>query len=204
MSAERKGRRPGPSTTREDILQATAEIVADEGIDKATIRRIAARAKVDPALIYRHFPDKSGLFDAVFHAVFASAPSYDEPITHGRQLVELALELWGNRARRAIGFGALRAALSNEQAASMLREVISRTVLRRVTEVARSDHRDLRAALIGSHLVGMVIVLYQVKVPGLVAASHEELVRAVAPVIEHYLHGDLGLPDEPPRRRRVS
>lgn len=193
MSIRARGRRPGKSTTREEIVLATAEIVQTDGINQATARAIAARAGVDPALIYRHFGSKDELLDEVFRRIFASMPGFDRPVTNGRQLVEFALDLWENPARRMIGMSAIRSATSNDRAAAMVRELVMRNMLPRISESVRDDRRELRTSMIAAQVVGIVLVRHGIKLPGLTRAKRDEIVRVAAPVIEHYLHGDLGL-----------
>lgn len=49
-----------------DELISTALAVADgDGLEAVTIRRVAQLHEVTPMALYRHFPDKDGLFDAV-------------------------------------------------------------------------------------------------------------------------------------------
>lgn len=194
------GRRPGPTTTREEILDAATETFLEGRIEDATMRRIARRAGVDPSLIYRHFSGRDALFDEVIRRQFSTVFNADRPVRTGHDVVVLALDLWEDRSRRMLGLGAIRAALSNDQAATLLRELLSRTILRWIGPSARPDHRDLRIALVASHVVGMVVVRYRLQLPGLRQASREQLVRAVSPVVEHYLHGDLGLPTDPAAR----
>jgi AcrR family transcriptional regulator len=50
--------------TRRRILQATADVVADETVDEVTVPVVALRARVSVRTVYRHFPTKEGLFDA--------------------------------------------------------------------------------------------------------------------------------------------
>ena len=66
----RTGRRPGPTTTRDDILDAATETFLDGKLEHASMRRIAQRAGVDPALIYRFFASKDALFDEVVRREF--------------------------------------------------------------------------------------------------------------------------------------
>ena len=47
----RTGRRPGPSSTRDEILRAARRRFAEGGYERATFRSIAADAGVDPALV---------------------------------------------------------------------------------------------------------------------------------------------------------
>jgi AcrR family transcriptional regulator len=50
--------------TRRRILQATADVLADEAADEVTVPRVAMRARVSVRTVYRHFPTKEALFDA--------------------------------------------------------------------------------------------------------------------------------------------
>jgi AcrR family transcriptional regulator len=47
------------------LLQAAAEVLNKDGLERATIPRIAARAGVTPGTIYRRFPDKDALLREV-------------------------------------------------------------------------------------------------------------------------------------------
>ncbi|WP_335974518.1 TetR/AcrR family transcriptional regulator [Streptomyces sp. CA2R106] len=56
-----------------DELIATALAVTDaDGLDAVTIRRVAQQHDVTPMALYRHFPDKDGLLDAVAESLLAS------------------------------------------------------------------------------------------------------------------------------------
>ena len=50
---------------REKILQATASIIAKEGIDAVSIRYVCDKVGVKAPTIYYYFNDKEGLIDAV-------------------------------------------------------------------------------------------------------------------------------------------
>src|SRR5262245_37634273 len=58
------GRRPGDADTRGTIIGAARAAFLDRGYTAATIRAIARRAEVDPALIYHYFNDKPTLYAA--------------------------------------------------------------------------------------------------------------------------------------------
>jgi len=63
------GRRPCSGKpkidTRVDILSAARRIFARKGMEGASVREVAATAKVNTAMIYYHFKDKEGLYQAV-------------------------------------------------------------------------------------------------------------------------------------------
>jgi AcrR family transcriptional regulator len=50
--------------TRRRILQAMADVLADEAVDDLTVPIVAMRARVSVRTVYRHFPTKEALFDA--------------------------------------------------------------------------------------------------------------------------------------------
>lgn len=56
------------SATRSALIEATAQVMLDEGYAAATSRRVAARAGVKPALVHYHFPSMDDLFLAVLRA----------------------------------------------------------------------------------------------------------------------------------------
>jgi Tetracyclin repressor-like, C-terminal domain len=102
------------------------------------------------------------------------------------------LRLWENdQSLREHALAMIRTALSHEDAARRLQELHSTSVLTLVSEVAAEDHRELRAALIGAQLSGLLLMRYLFKVSALAAVDPTVLISAVAPTIELYLTGDL-------------
>ena len=72
--------------TEATILEAARELFAEAGFERATIRAVAARAGVDPALVMQYYGNKEGLFAAaarwhVDHKRLAEAPLSEIPQT---------------------------------------------------------------------------------------------------------------------------
>src|SRR5690348_18065988 len=57
----RTGRRPGTSSSRDDILRAARKLFGERGYEGATMRAIAAEAGVDAALVVHFFGNKANL-----------------------------------------------------------------------------------------------------------------------------------------------
>ncbi|MEU6298547.1 TetR/AcrR family transcriptional regulator [Streptomyces erythrochromogenes] len=71
--APSRSKRADAQRNRETVLTAAAEVFVTDGVD-APIRRIAARAGVGMATIYRHFPTRADLVTAVYqHQIEACA-----------------------------------------------------------------------------------------------------------------------------------
>ena len=81
MPKTRNSRHPADEqrSTRERIVQATVELMAEIGIDRIRTRAIAERASVNPALVHYHFGSMSALsMEAAQHALIQElGPSID-------------------------------------------------------------------------------------------------------------------------------
>ncbi len=65
----RKARGQGASR-RGEILHAAKRLFLEEGVEHATMRRIAAAVGVSPTALYVYFPDKNAILQAIAEAMF--------------------------------------------------------------------------------------------------------------------------------------
>jgi AcrR family transcriptional regulator len=192
-----RGRRPlGSPDARRAVLDAARELFAERGFERTTMRAVAGRAGVDPALIYHYFGDKDGLLFAALQPPEDAATLFaglaDAADRTGEELVRRLIGLWEERPEIREQMAAiLRTGLSHDRAGRLLRDILSSFILAGLGDFLAGDRRELRAALIGSHIGGLMLARYILEVPGVAAASPEDLVQAVGPVIQHYLTGRL-------------
>jgi len=57
---------PRPAITRRRVIEATLDLIADQGFEGTTIELIAERSGVSRSTIYRHWPDPSVLYLEAF------------------------------------------------------------------------------------------------------------------------------------------
>ncbi len=190
----RTGRRPGGPHTRAAILAAARTEFARGGFDGATVRGIAGRAGVDPALVHHFFGTKQGLFVAAMEFPFdvgsvlprLLASGVDEV---GERLVRLLLSMW--EADRSPFVALIRGAVTHEESAALLREFVSRELVGRVAAAVRGSSPELRATLVGSQLIGLAMARYVIGIEPLASADVDTVVAAVAPTVQRYLTGPL-------------
>jgi AcrR family transcriptional regulator len=188
----RTGRRPGGANTKGAILDAARAAFAEQGFHGATIRGIAARAQVDPALVHHYFGSKEDLFGAAIDlplrpadaAVTVLAGGKDEL---GERLVRLFFSVWENPESRAGLVAMLRGAFTTEQGARALREFFESTMLERIAPALDLPDARMRMALIASHMVGVAVLRYVVGFEALRSAPIEEIIGLVAPRVQSYL-----------------
>ncbi|MEO3799376.1 TetR family transcriptional regulator [Nonomuraea sp. B1E8] len=190
----RTGRRPGTSTTRQEIVAAAAASFSEHGYDGTSLRQVATDAGVDPALIRRFFGNKDQLFSAVVAEVFQPDRTIvmllDGPRSSlGRRLLGYAFDLLGDVDSPGPLLGVIRSAATNEHAASQVRDFLAADLLVKLIRVLGMDNADLRATLTASQLVGLAITRYAVRAEALVIADPDELADWVAPTLQRYLTG---------------
>ena len=69
-----------PAPSRDRLLSAAAAEFAARGFDGATVDRIAARARVNKAMIYYHFRSKAGLYREILLGLFAEVAASTEAV----------------------------------------------------------------------------------------------------------------------------
>jgi len=192
MSRKRgPGRRPGdPEVTKREILAAAREVFSEVGFDRATMREIASRARVDPALIHHHFGTKHDLFIAaheftfnpmqLIHGVTALPPEQ-----RAEAIARVYLTVLGAPGSPVLSL--LRAAATNDAAAAMLREFITSILLDIAPELIEFPDARLRLAMLGSHAIGLVLARSVLELPEVADTDVEELIPKLVPMIERYL-----------------
>ncbi len=194
MTRRGPGRRPGGPDTRGDILAAARHTFGERGYDGATVREIARRAAVDPALVHHYFGTKEGLFVAAMDLPLHPGEMLPgvvggPPAGMGERAVRLFLGIWSEPATRAPFLALLRSATTNEASAALLRQFVRRAIIARVTVGMNGPDAPLRATLAASHLVGLALLRYVLRVEPLASADEEEVVALVTPTIQRYLAG---------------
>jgi AcrR family transcriptional regulator len=188
-----RGRRRGdPEVTRQAILAAARTEFARSGYAAATIRAIAGRARVDPALVHHHFGSKEDLFAAghefpVTITALRDLLRQSGPDSLGERLTRLYLQ--GSVTEGSPIEALLRSAMTNETARSMLREFLEQAMLDSLEPLIEGPRTRLRIALAGSHLIGVFLARRVVGVDAVRDADLEDLVSIVGAAVDRYLDG---------------
>jgi AcrR family transcriptional regulator len=193
----RRGRRPGSSDTRERILAAARFSFGELGFEAATIRVVAARAGVDPALVHHYFGTKQRLFLAAMEIPIDFSEVIPlvldgPPEELGARIARFFLELWDSPAMHPLILGIVRSAATDPVAAGMFRRVLAEGPFLAMAQATDRPDADLRATLVGTQLVGLAMARYIVRVEPIASADREVLVRAIGPTLQRYLTEDLG------------
>jgi AcrR family transcriptional regulator len=75
----RPTRGPKPALTPEDVIQAAIDIADEEGLSAVTMQAVTARLGYTTMAIYRYFPNKEALYDAIVDAGMGLPPPPPAP-----------------------------------------------------------------------------------------------------------------------------
>jgi len=187
--------------TRAAILDAAQKLFAQHGHDRATVRDIAAKASIDPALVIRYFGSKDELFvrAAAFDLRMPDLSKVKRSQI-GDTLIRRFLELGEGFTGMTV---LLRSAASNDYAASRVRELFAAQVLPAFARVGSRADAAERAGLVASQLLGLALCRYILKIPPVAEMSTEEIVKHIGPTIQRYASGKRSIRpvgNMPPRR----
>ena len=192
----RTGRRPGNQDTREAILAAARESFAERGFDRASIRAIASRAGVDPALVHHYFGTKTQLFAAAIHIpidpMAVIGPLREVPVEQiGYVLPSILLPLWDSELGKGF-IATLRSLLAGAEVSlirTFLQDVIVHEVGSRV-DLPKGSGR-IRVQFVASQLVGVVMARYILELEPFKSLPVEQIAETIAPNLQRYLTGEL-------------
>ncbi|RNE63782.1 TetR/AcrR family transcriptional regulator [Cryobacterium tepidiphilum] len=178
--------------TRALILAAAAHEFGARGYEAASLRAIARRAGVDPALIRHYFDDKADLFATTIEAPFR--PDRMVPVILagprsevGEHLARYVLTELTSPAAQNRAALVLRTAVGHNAASRMLKEFLVREVLHRIALAIHTDDAELRASLAASQIVGLMLTRYVLKLEPIASAPVDDLVARLGPVLQWHL-----------------
>lgn len=193
----RAGRRPGNVDTRAEIVAAARTAFAELGYERASIRGIAKRAGVDPALVHHYFTDKSALFIETMDLPMDPQRVQAEVVADGRafsgeRLVERFLAQWehGPGDGSASFLTMVQAVAASPRTADAIREFLSDRLSPHGTPDDDDGTQSRRRALISSQLLGLGWARYVMRVEPIATADRHDVARWVGPTIDRYASGE--------------
>ncbi|WP_373201791.1 TetR/AcrR family transcriptional regulator [Mycobacterium marinum] len=192
----RPGRPIGTSNTREHILTCARELFALNGLDRTSVRSVAAAAGVDAALVHHYYGTKQQLFAAAIQIPIDPTAVLEQivetPVDElGLKIPSVLLPLWDSELGTGLiaTLRALMAGTESNLARSFLQEVVTSEVGSRVDSPTGTGR--IRAQFVASQLLGVVMARHIVKIEPFASLPADQVAQAIAPTLQRYLTGEL-------------
>lgn len=184
IAEERLSREERRHRTEAAILRVARELFAETGFERTTIRGVAARAGIDPALVMQHYGSKEGLFAAAArwtsdHERILTATSDSLP---SAALADL-FDKFESATDREAAVALLRNCLTHPSAARIMRDEVMCDRAAAVASTLEGPEAELRASLFGACMIGVGIARYLLELEPLASASREDVDRLMQPVL---------------------
>jgi AcrR family transcriptional regulator len=186
---------PQTATTRERLIEAAADVIADEGYDRAGVQEIARRAGLTNGAIYANFRDKSELLaEAVEMGLTRLFGIVDESYsadTTAAQVIEMVgrtLALHTPARNRTLVSEALAAARRDPDVGARVRQLLGQLETRVTSTVgeAREDGdiaEDVDPTALARFAVALAIGYHVTYTTGMPEPDHEAWTRLMTRVV---------------------
>ncbi len=111
--------------------------------------------------------------------------------TAGERFAQAVVRAMDNPATRSIIIGRIRSAATHEEAAGLVRDLVSKD-LGVITRSMANDQPAERAVLVGVQVVGLVVARYVAAIEPLASMPSAEVARLMAPIFQRLLVEPLG------------
>jgi len=188
-----RGRRPGPSNTRDEILAAARALFAQRGFQDTTMRAIAAEAGVNAALVHHYYGNKEQLLVAAMNLPLNPAEVVEKLLDGGpreqlgERLVRFFVRAWRDPNTGQPLQALLRAAAATETSGATMRQFMENVMVPRLAAVLGVS--PLRVAGAFAQLVGFALAGTVIRIEPLASATDDDLVALLAPSVQRYLDG---------------
>lgn len=188
MASVRGG--PRSQAARERIVEAARTVFAEVGYDRATVREIASRAAVVPAMLIRYFGGKAGVFAAAIQFDLRLPMQQDaDPDVVGRSLAAHFLLRWEHDGDGGDLVALLRASVDHPEARDRMVSVFEAQLVPVIADVTGREHAGVTAALIATQMLGLAFCRYVLGLDELRRIGRDALVERIGSSIAGHLRG---------------
>ena len=186
MTEERQARKRDSAASKSALLDAAAEIFAERGYERATVRDIVSQAGVNQALLFRYFGSKEALFAAVVARTGRDQLAESPPAELFARILRTILD----KDRAADPDHVLRIMLRSsgeDVAATSIRRQLGDDYVQALADLSDSPDADLRAHLVLAWIVGIDLLRSVAASQPLAGADIEQVVQCVLPAVRTLL-----------------
>jgi AcrR family transcriptional regulator len=195
VTSTARGRRPGSPDTRAAILEAARTLFASAGYSGTSVRAVAAKAGVDPALVHHYFGTKDDLFMAALQLPVDPREVLGSVVALGpdgaaERLLRTFLSVWDDPQLQPPLLAFARS-ITDPSAQALVSDGFLQVVIGPIGAALGLEEPQRRMPLVASQVIGLIVLRYLLRVEPLASMAADELVATYAPTLQRYLTGPL-------------
>lgn len=195
-AARSRGPREERGATLAAIERAARRAFAENGWAGTSMRAIAREVGVDPALVHYYFSSKEELLDAVTMPPPDWLGLIEEtnrvPLRErGESIARNVVWGWSQPEIREVLGSILQTAAHESRTREKLRLFLTASLLPAIASRIEGDERLLRASLIATQVLGVVMLRYVWQIDPIASLPDDDLIAFIGPTIQRYLSGRL-------------
>jgi AcrR family transcriptional regulator len=168
---------------------------ATGGFSATSVRSVAAKAGVDPALVHHYFGSKDDLFVAALQLPFdfrevVGPIAAAGPDGAAERMLPLFLSIWDDPELQT-PLLALARSLTDPSSKELMRDGFLKVVIGPLGQALGIDEPERRMPIVASQVMGLIFMRYLLQVEPIASMPADEVVATYAPTIQRYLTGPL-------------
>lgn len=166
------------SVVQDKIFASASRLFTEQGYQHVSLRQIAEDAGVAASLIIRHFESKEKLFLKVISLRTKKTKFIKSPKEQiGETIVTSVLASIEDPTSTIRSIGALMEADDSVQIKDELSKITKDILLQPLIELLDGEQKELRASLITAQITGLLVQMYKIKNPVLLASKRQDIVH---------------------------
>lgn len=183
-----RGPRAARGQVRDKIVRAAHRVFSTHDYQRASMRRIAREAGVDPAMTSYYFPSKAALFREAMSLPEDPAQQVREILEPGvdglaSRLIAAALENWEQASTAGTLATLLRMVMHDADTQRTFDQYFREQILSQV-EASLGEDSALLAELVAGSLVGVLMMRYVARIEPLASIPADELHDRLTPIVQ--------------------
>ena len=111
--------------------------------------------------------------------------------THGERMILAFLSQWDEPQAREPMLAVVRSSMAYDEAARLVSDLVTTQIIGEVVKAAASTHLELRTTLVGTQIIGILVVRDLLRIEPFASLPPETIAAVLGPAVDRLINADL-------------